>query len=58
MCLNCELVSRDYVNDKGEVFKYYVLKFPLSDDTEDFLEVSIKKEKAQILILADKINNN
>lgn len=58
MDLNCELISRNYVNDKGEVFKYYVLKFLLSDNDEDFVEVPIKKEKAQLLILSNKLINN
>lgn len=55
MNYNCKLVKKTFTDDKGEVREYYVLQFDLADDEK--LEITIKGEKAKLLLLSSKLNN-
>lgn len=54
MDLNCKLIKKTFTSENGEVREYNVLQFPLSDN--ETLDISIKKDKANLLRLSNKIN--
>lgn len=53
MDLKCKLVKKTFTVENGEVREYYVLVFSISDD--ETLEITIKKDKAQLLLLSQKV---
>lgn len=55
MELNCKLVKKTFTAENGEVRDYYVLVFSIADN--ETLEITIKKDKAQLLLLSQKVNN-
>ena len=55
MDLKCKLVKKTFTAENGEIRTYYVLQFPIVDD--ETLDITIKKDKAQLLLLSDKIPN-
>lgn len=54
MDLKCKLVKKTFTAQNGEVMNYHVLQFPIADD--ESLEITIKKDKAQLLLLSQKVN--
>lgn len=55
MELNCKLVKKTFTAENGEVRDYYVLVFSIADN--ETLEITIKKDKAKLLLLSQKVNN-
>lgn len=55
MDLNCKLVKKTFTAQNGEVREYFVLEFPLTQD--ETLEITIKKDKAQLLLLSQKVTS-
>lgn len=55
MELQCKLVKKTFTAENGEVREYYVLEFPIAEN--DTLSITIKKDKAQLLFLSQKLNN-
>ena len=53
MDLKCKLVKKTFTTKDGEVREYYVLEFSISDT--DTLDITIKKDKAQLLLLSQKV---
>lgn len=53
MDLKCKLVKKTFTAENGEVREYYVLEFSIADN--DTLEITIKKDKAQLLLLSQKV---
>lgn len=56
MDLKCKLVKKTFTADNGEVRIYHVLVFDLTN--EEKLEITIKGDKAKLLILNEKLNAN
>lgn len=54
MDLKCKLVKKTFTTENGEVRYYHVLEFPIINDEN--MEITIKKEKAQLLLLSQKVN--
>lgn len=54
MDLKCKLVKKTFTAENGEVRDYYVLQFII--DSDETLEITIKKDKAQLLLLSQKVN--
>ena len=54
MDLKCKLVKKTFTTENGEVRDYHVLEFPITNDEN--MEITIKKEKAQLLLLSQKVN--
>lgn len=54
MDLKCKLVKKTFTAENGEVREYYVLEFHITED--DTLDVTIKKDKAQLLLLSQKVS--
>lgn len=55
MNLNCKLVKKTFKTDDGKEQEYYVLLFDLADDSS--LEVSLKSDKAKLLIMSYNLQN-
>lgn len=55
MDLKCKLVKKTFTAENGEIRDYHVLEFPISND--ETLEVTIKKDKAQLLLLSEKVKD-
>lgn len=53
MDLKCKLVKKTFTAENGEVREYHVLEFPISDN--ETMEITIKKDKAQLLLLSQKV---
>ena len=53
MDLNCKLVKKTFTTQNGELREYYVLEFTIANN--ETLEITIKKDKAQLLLLSQKI---
>ena len=53
MNLECKLVKKTFTAENGEVREYYVLQFVIADN--ETLEITIKKDKAQLLLLSQKV---
>lgn len=53
MDLKCKLVKKTFTVESGEVREYYVLEFSIADN--ETLEITIKKDKAQLLLLSQKV---
>lgn len=53
MDLKCKLVKKTFTTENGEVREYYVLEFLLANDEK--LEITIKKDKAQLILLSQKV---
>ena len=55
MDLNCKLVKKTFTAENGEVREYHVLEFPITEG--ETLDITIKKEKAQILLLSQTVSD-
>ena len=55
MKFDCKLVKKTFAAENGEVRAYYVLEFPIVDNEK--MEITIKKDKAQLLMLSKKAIN-
>ena len=55
MNFDCKLVKKTFATEKGQVRAYYVLEFPIVDNEK--MEITIKKDKAQLLMLSKKAIN-
>ena len=53
MNLNCKLVKKTFTAENGEAREYYVLEFSIADN--ETLDITIKKDKAQLLLLSQKV---
>lgn len=53
MDLKCKLVKKTFTAENGEVRDYYVLEFCIADN--ETLDITIKKDKAQLLLLSQKV---
>lgn len=53
MDLKCKLVKKTFTSENGEVREYFVLEFPIADN--ETMEITIKKDKAQLLLLSQKV---
>ena len=55
MDLTCKLVKKTFTTENGEVREYFVLEFAIADS--ETLEITIKKDKAQLLLLSQKVSS-
>lgn len=55
MDLKCKLVKKTFTAENGEYRSYYVLEFPIVDNEK--MDITIKKDKAQLLMLSKKTIN-
>lgn len=53
MDLKCKLVKKTFTAENGEFREYFVLEFPVVDN--EILDITIKKDKAQLLLLSQKV---
>ena len=55
MKLECKLIKKTFKDKDNETHEYYVLSFNLGQD--ETLDITIKGDKARLLLLSSKLNN-
>lgn len=51
-----KLIKKEFTTENGEVREYYVLSIPLFGN--ETIEITIKSDKAKLLIMSETIKHN